>query len=949
MRPPKQLIRLAARALATLGFIACSGAAVLALEDLESFEGIASPGFFWHLNGHLGPPALRTGLAVPLSYALQPDTRIVQVDGLETSDGAAIWDYLRARPVGDQVVFEFDAPNAKALPLDSSFEIPATSPDLRRRRIEFSTHALTRGDLFSNFGILIVSGWLICAIGCAVLFFRPGAGMAWALAATALGLGGGVFVLLIDHFLTYRLAWSVGPYGVGLARAGLVHLALVFPEEHGPIRRWPGLTLAAIYATVPLQGLLFARYFESGPASLFPISEFTVMTLAGAGVLAAASMTWSAFRGATAGVRRQARIVLLAPVFSLGTVAVLFVQTWGLVDLPFPPALAAAPIWIIAGVLAFAMLKHNLFELDVFLRRLVVGMVRATTLLLVLLAIGVFLPDGIAPGTRVALLFGLGVVVLGLLASFAPPQEQVESFALQLFPRQRRAIEAIHEASDQLARLGDTNDVVEIVDRALRQSVSAANVALIDGDDETGFRERRLSEEGQLEESPAEASLVGAVKRGRTIDLLSRRGRSSRAVRDALSARGASLLLPFPGDGQGTGALLLGGRTDGRLYSSDDLRLIGTFAAQCRVALANARAWGEVKQLESRLQQENLYLREEVAANAYMGAADPDASQEAVSGIVGQSWEIRAALAQLDQVARSDATVLVVGETGTGKELAVRELHRVSRRSEQPLVKVACAAIPESLLESELFGHEKGAFTGASQRKIGRLEVADRGTVFFDDIDTLPMSIQAKLLRALQEGEVQRVGSNDIIQVDFRVIAATNRNLLDEVSAGRFRADLFYRINVVPIQLPPLRARKEDIPSIVEHTVRACSFAEGREITEIDSEALAALVAYEWPGNVRELRNVIERAMVLGEGPVLRLPGPLVDEQGAAAPNEGSVDPVLGEQPLNEMLRIKKAQWIEAALRASDGNQRRAAELLGLHRPSLSRMIRDLGIEVSKS
>ena len=259
-------------------------------------------------------------------------------------------------------------------------------------------------------------------------------------------------------------------------------------------------------------------------------------------------------------------------------------------------------------------------------------------------------------------------------------------------------------------------------------------------------------------------------------------------------------------------------------------------------------------------------------------------------------------------------------------------------------MKVACAAIPESLIESELFGHERGSFTGATQAKPGRFEVADGGTLFFDDVDTLPLGVQAKLLRALQEGEVQRVGSNAVRQVDVRIVAATNKDLLAEVRGGRFREDLYYRLHVVPIRLPALRERAGDIPLLVQHFVEREGPRLGRRVTAIAAETMAELTRYEWPGNIRELRNVIERALVMSSGDVLRLPGPLRSDAPGSNARGASGASELGSLPFSELVRRKKTEWIREALERSGGNQRRAAELLGMHRPTLTRMIRELGI-----
>lgn len=307
-------------------------------------------------------------------------------------------------------------------------------------------------------------------------------------------------------------------------------------------------------------------------------------------------------------------------------------------------------------------------------------------------------------------------------------------------------------------------------------------------------------------------------------------------------------------------------------------------------------------------------------------------------GIVGASDAIRAVIEQIERVAPTDAAVFIRGETGTGKERVVEAIHGLSERAERALVKIPCAALPEPLLESELFGYEPGAFTGAVDRKEGRFEVADGGTLFFDDVDTLPSGVQAKLLRALQEGEVQRLGSNQVRRVDVRIVSATNRDLAADVRAGTFREDLYYRLNVVPILLPALRERREDIPLLIEHFLETDGKRLGCEVDGIAADSVADLEAYEWPGNVRELRNVIERALVMNEGDVLRVAAP-----AESAPGSDDQDG-LGRASLPELLRRYKTRLVTRALELSGGNQRQAAEMLGIHRPSLTRMVRELGL-----
>ncbi|MBT6150225.1 MAG: sigma 54-interacting transcriptional regulator [Gemmatimonadetes bacterium] len=270
-------------------------------------------------------------------------------------------------------------------------------------------------------------------------------------------------------------------------------------------------------------------------------------------------------------------------------------------------------------------------------------------------------------------------------------------------------------------------------------------------------------------------------------------------------------------------------------------------------------ALAQVEKLKDRLQEENAYLQEEIRL------------EHDFDNIISGSESFKAVLRSVEQVASTESTVLILGETGTGKELIARALHTLSPRQERPLVKVNCAALPANLIESELFGHERGAFTGALSRRQGRFELAHRGTIFLDEIGDLPLDLQAKLLRVLQEGEFERLGGSQTLEVDVRVIAATNRDLEAAARAGDFREDLFYRLNVFPIWLPPLRERAEDIPLLVRHFVDKASARVGKRITAIPQRVMTALQNYEFPGNIRELENIVERAMILTRDQTLRL------------------------------------------------------------------------------
>ena len=336
------------------------------------------------------------------------------------------------------------------------------------------------------------------------------------------------------------------------------------------------------------------------------------------------------------------------------------------------------------------------------------------------------------------------------------------------------------------------------------------------------------------------------------------------------------------------------------------------------------KAFAEIKTLQQQLQAENLYLREEIK-----GAHNFDE-------IIGQSDVLKSVLFRVEQVAPSDATVLILGETGVGKELVARAIHQLSPRNARPLVKVDCAALPANLIESELFGHEKGAFTGAEAQRVGRFEVAHGGTLFLDEIGELPPALQTKLLRVLQDGEFERLGSSQTISVDVRVIAATNRDLEEDLGSGRFRKDLYYRLQVFPITVPPLRDRREDIPLLVRFFVERFARKSGKAIDTVPAEAMEALQRYPWPGNVRELQNVIERAVINTRGPGLRLMDTL------AVPGVSGLG-----SPRPRTLAESEAECIVRALEATDWQiegQDGAATALGVPPSTLRKRMQKHGI-----
>jgi len=367
---------------------------------------------------------------------------------------------------------------------------------------------------------------------------------------------------------------------------------------------------------------------------------------------------------------------------------------------------------------------------------------------------------------------------------------------------------------------------------------------------------------------------------------------------------------------------------DNRLLSSafkeSDLELLAYFAALAAFALDNAQAYEEIQMLNQKLREENLYYEEQHLESLH------------IDDIVGESQAIKRVLAQVDQVAKTDSTVLIIGETGAGKELVARAIHRYSFRRDKPFIRVQCSALPEGLIPSELFGHEKGAFTGAINRRIGRFELADGGTLFLDEIGDIPGEVQVRLLRVLQSKEFERVGGSETLHSDFRLVAATNRNLEEEIKASRFRADLFYRLNVFPIYVPPLRERKDDIPILVRHFISIYAAKMGKTFDRIPEEEMNKLIQYDWPGNIRELENIIERGTILSHGATFYVPKLGID----------SLE--FGPQREYSTLRENERRHIQWALLKTGWKVRGpggAAELLEIHPSTLAFKMKKLGIQ----
>jgi len=397
------------------------------------------------------------------------------------------------------------------------------------------------------------------------------------------------------------------------------------------------------------------------------------------------------------------------------------------------------------------------------------------------------------------------------------------------------------------------------------------------------------------------------------------------------------------------GVLSLGTHREGA-FNDNDMAFLGEVAKQVAIGVENALAYGQIADLKDKLTQEKVYLEDEIR------------SELNFEEIVGNSEGLRRVLHKVETVAPTDSTVLIYGETGTGKELIARAVHNLSARKANAFVKMNCAAIPSGLLESELFGHERGAFTGAISQRVGRFELAHRGTMFLDEIGEIPLELQPKLLRVLQEREFERLGSSRTQRTDARLIAATNRDLGDMVAEQTFRSDLYYRLNVFPVRIPPLRERPEDIPMLVRHFVQQFARRNNRNIDTIPSEVMDTLVHYHWPGNIRELQNVIERAVIVSRGTVLKVPvadlrpnagiagavvgrgvnpaGPAAESgKPAAATLRGSLDDAERTQI---MAALEQSRWVIAGPNG-------AAARLGVKRSTLQFRMKKLGIQIARS
>ncbi|HEV2418886.1 MAG TPA: sigma 54-interacting transcriptional regulator [Terriglobia bacterium] len=496
--------------------------------------------------------------------------------------------------------------------------------------------------------------------------------------------------------------------------------------------------------------------------------------------------------------------------------------------------------------------------------------------------------------------------------------------------RERDRLQLLLDITNGVVSNLDQREVLRAISGAIRRVMECDGAAVLLPDCRGGQlnvyaldfpKSQGLCEEGKV--VPSDTSPAGTAFQSGKIVVMSEAELSRVAPNKCEMGIKCMCFVPLVSRNRSVGVLTLA-RMGKTIFSEDEISFLTQVAGQMAIAVENACAYRQISDLKDQLAREKVYLEDEIR------------SELNFEEIVGESSALRQVLGQVETVAPTDSTVLIYGETGTGKELIARAIHKLSVRQSGAFVKLNCAAIPTGLLESELFGHEKGAFTGAVTQRIGRFELANRGTMFLDEIGEIPLELQPKLLRVLQEREFERLGSTRTLISDARLVAATNRDLASLVEEQRFRADLFYRLNVFPVQVPPLRERPEDIPPLVRHFVQQFSRRMNKTIDTILVETMNALTRYYWPGNVRELQNVIERAVILTKGPALSVA--LSDLKRRMPDNNASTKDTLEEAERKHILAVLEAtNWVV-------GGQNGAAVRLGLNRSTLQFRMNKLGL-----
>jgi len=786
-----------------------------------------------------------------------------------------------------------------------------------------------------------------------------------------------------------------------------LHFYLMFPRKKRWLQRRPRLALAVIYGpSVVFLLSLFGLYlwhqslYHGGGPSAQVVQILSVIRLISSCYLVVASLLYlfsitslvHSFRwAADATERKQVQWILCGAVLALVPIGYSFYlalfnpDAFGAGAATWPMFTASILLTVAFGI---SITRYRLMELDqivssgvgYFLISFLAGLVYYVVVFVGMLVFNA------SPQISEALTVSTTALVLMLVLDLA--RSRLKKALDRRFTRDKsqldRTLQKLGQAIEQLV------DPQVLAKRLLQAStehlgVTRGAVFLRQGEPSQFKLAGSSGESFSLTELPCGCPLIEALERGQVLVDRYRPGASATPAQRQLRFLGGEIAQPLTHEGRLLALLVLGHRD--APYREEDLTLLAAFAQITVLALESAEGHRTIEQLNQELQtkvdkiseqqrriltlqsQLKRHLVADGAAGKGVGngsnfghnngkegepAADAAGKETAPGGIVGSGPVVRQLLHLVHKVAVTDAVILIRGESGTGKELLARAVHETSPRAGKPFVKVHCAALSPGLLESELFGHVKGAFTGAHRDKIGRFELANGGTLFLDEIGDISLEVQTKLLRVLQEKAFERVGSSDPVTVDVRIITATHQNLEQLIRQGRFREDLFYRLNVFPIQVPPLRDRREDVPELAGHFIRMSSERCNKSVTYIDDDALAMLKAHSWPGNIRQLENMIERAVVIAEGPTIsvhELPGELVRELDGMDGMDGTTadDTVTGNGKtliFDRNARERQERDIIAqALAAANGNKAEAARALGLARSTLLSRLKKLGLD----
>lgn len=775
-----------------------------------------------------------------------------------------------------------------------------------------------------------------------------------------------------------------------------LHFYLMFPRKKQWLQQRPRLALAVIYGpSIACLLLLFGLYvwhqslYHGGGPSEQVVQILWIIRLVSSCYLVVASLLYlfsitsliHSFRWATdATERKQVQWILFGAMLALVPIGYSFYLALFNPD-AFGAGAATWPMFtasiLLTAAFGISITRYRLMELDqivssgvgYFLISFLAGLVYYVVVFVGMLAFNA------SPQISEALTVSTTALVLMLALDLA--RSRLKKALDRRFTRDKsqldRTLQKLGQAIEQLV------DPQVLAKRLLQAStehlgVTRGAVFLRQGQPPLFKLAGASGESFSLSELPCGCPLIEALERGQVLVDRYRPGASANPAQRQLRFLGGEIAQPLTHEGRLLAVVVLGHRA--APYREEDLNLLAAFAQITVLALESAEGHRTIEQLNQELQtkvekiseQQRRILtlqtqlkRHRVADAAGNGkenkdgeaAAEPALRERAPGGIVGSGPVVRQLLHLVHKVAVTDAVILIRGESGTGKELLARAVHETSPRAGKPFVKVHCAALSPGLLESELFGHVRGAFTGAHRDKVGRFELANGGTLFLDEIGDISLEVQTKLLRVLQEKAFERVGSSDPVTVDVRIITATHQNLEQLIRQGRFREDLFYRLNVFPIQVPPLRERREDVPELASHFVRISAERCNRSVAFIDDDALALLKAHSWPGNIRQLENMIERAVVIAEGPTIsvhELPGELVRELDGVGAFDGAADDTVtgnGKTFLfNRSARERQErEIISQALAAADGNKAEAARALGLARSTLLSRLKKLGLD----